>query len=97
MHLGAGDVDGRRQEVKVVDLDDDVGRRAPAEQDVVQRALERIGIGPGRPRETGLRVEIDEQRAQAALDERSPERVDGRGLRDAALLIGDGDDPSSTH
>jgi hypothetical protein len=44
-----------------------------------------------------LRVEIDEQGAQAALDEGSTERVNGRGLGDAAFLIGDGNDPSSTH
>ena len=40
----------------------------------------------------GLRVEIDEQRLASAHGQRGGEVDGGRGLADAAFLIGDGDD-----
>ena len=40
----------------------------------------------------GLRVEIDEQRLAAAHRQRGGEVDGGRGLADAALLVGDGND-----
>ena len=59
---------------------------------VVHRHLERVGVDALAHRQVALRVEVDAQHAVAPLDERGGEVQRRRGLRDAALLVGEGDD-----
>ncbi len=91
-HLGAGEVDGRREQRAPSRRSDDVGRVGAPEQHVVERRLDRLGIEPGRIREAGLRIEIHEQDAGAVGRERLAEAVRRRRLADAALLVRDRDD-----
>ena len=62
-------------------------------QRVVDRAVGGLALQADAAREVGLRVEIDEEDALLGHGEGGREVDGGRGLADAALLVGDGDDP----
>ena len=57
----------------------------------MDRELERLGVEPDREGQAGLGVEVDEQHAVPELGQGGAERDDGGGLRDAALLVDDGE------
>ena len=89
--LGAGELDRGRQDVDaLLGLDDDLDRVDTLGQDVVDRGLEVLGVDAEREGQAGLRVEVDQQHAVPELGQRGADRGDGRGLRDPALLVGDG-------
>ena len=96
VHLGAGQVDGRRHQIEPFGTSghglDDVGQPGPADQHVVQRRVELVGIEAQRIGEARLRVEVDHEDAASLLGQRHPEGLHGRRLGHAALLIGDRDD-----
>ena len=71
----------------VVDLD------AALHEQVVDRAVELVGLHAEADRERALRVEVDEEHPAAVLGERRAEVDGGRGLADAALLVRHRDDP----
>ena len=55
------------------------------------RAL--LGLEAEREREARLRIEVDEEHALAEVGERQADGLGRRGLGDAALLVGDREDP----
>jgi len=59
----------------------------------VQRHFELVGVETDREREAGLRIEVDEKHPVPEPGQRDSERVDRRGLRHAALLVRDREDP----
>ena len=94
VRLGAREVDVRRHDVGLGELVDRLADGDAADQHVVDRHVERIGIESERVAERRLRIEVHEQDARARFRDRSTEG-NGRGcLGDAALLIGDRDGTS---
>ena len=91
--LRVGQLDRRRQQVDaVLGLEDDLGRVDALGQHVVDRDLEVLGVDAEGERQAGLGIEVDEQDRLAELDERGADRCDAGRLRDATLLVGDGED-----
>ncbi len=91
--LGARQVDGARQEVDAVLAGhDDLAQLGLTQQDVVDRALDGVGVDAEAVGQAGLRVEVDEEDALAELGEGGAQRGHRGGLCDAALLVRDGDD-----
>ena len=85
-------VAGQQVEAARIDGHDDVRRRAVAQQDVADRALEQALVHAAAHRRVALRVEIDQQHAAPGSGERG-RQVDGRRrLADATLLVCDCDD-----
>ena len=68
----------------------DLGHAVPTDEDVVQRAVQRVGVEAQGEGQTGLGVEIDDQGASSELGRGHPERVHRRGLGHATLLVGHG-------
>ena len=65
--------------------------RQPVDEHVEHRLLDRVRVQPLRHRQVALRVEVDQQHAVAPLGERDAEVQRRRRLRDAALLVREGD------
>src|SRR5207245_9398849 len=70
---------------------DDVGERRAGGEYVVHRARQRPDVEVA-DRRVGLRVEVDQQRAAAALGQGRAQVDGGGGLPHSTLLVGDGDD-----
>ena len=93
LELEAGEVDGRRADVQPRHRGrlDRVAHRHLADQDVVGRALPALAVDAEPGRGIALRVEVDDQHVLADRGERGAEVDRGRGLADAALLVGERD------
>ena len=70
-----------------------VERRRVVHEHVVDRALDVAGVDAEAGRGVALGVEVDDEHPEARLGQGRAEVHRGRGLPDAALLVGDGDDP----
>ncbi len=92
--LGAGEVDRGAGDVDLA-LADDLADRDVVHEHVVHRLLERVGVDALRHRQVALRVHVDAQHAMALLREGDGEVQRRRRLGDAALLVGERDDPGS--
>jgi hypothetical protein len=66
-----------------------LGPGSLAEQHVVRRIGDRCAIDPEARRRVALRIEVDHQNGVSSLREGRGQVHRGRGLGDAALLIGD--------
>ena len=86
-------VEYQRTAVRHARLDDDVGRGVAAEDHVVERPLELVGLEPHRVAQAGLRVEVDQQHAGSGPGQGHTEGVCGGGLGHPALLVGHCHDP----
>ena len=95
LDLGAGQVHrGRREkELRHLGLDDDLRQPGLADDQVVAVRLVRARREAQPGRRVGLRVEIQQQHPQAAGGERRAEIDRGGCLADAALLVGDRQNP----
>ena len=93
VQLGAGEVDVGREQPDAARVDDRVLGLDPLEQHVVERRRALLGLEPEREREARLRVEVDEQHPLAEVGERQADGLGRRGLGNAALLVGDREDP----
>ena len=94
--LGAREVDRRDGEIHF-SLVQHLLDRQPVDENVVHRALDRVGVEPLAHREVPLGIQVNDQHAQALLGERDSKVQRGRGLRHAALLVGERDDPCHTY
>src|SRR6476620_6969946 len=95
--LGTGEVDGRGHEVDaLLARDDDVPDLGAAGEDVVDRALDGVGVDTEGEGQARLRVEVDEQDAPTELGERGTDASDGGRLGDPALLVRQGDRRAAT-
>jgi hypothetical protein len=57
---------------------------------LIERSWETLHSDSRAHRQRGLRIEVDEENALVLLGERDTQVERGRGLADAALLVGDG-------
>ena len=94
LDLGAGEVEAGRGDEQALDVGrlDAVLERHLVHQHVVHRRLEAAVLDAEPGRGVALRVEVDDQRALAELGQAGADVDRRRGLADAALLVGDGDD-----
>src|SRR5204862_5448185 len=85
--------DARGRDIELVDRrgGDDVGERRAVGEHVVHRARQAPHVEVA-DRRVGLRVEVDQQRAAAALGQGRRQVDGGGGLPHSTLLVGDGDD-----
>ena len=65
----------------------------PLEEHVVERRRARLGLEAEGEREAGLRIEIHEEHPFAEVGEGEADGLGRRGLRNAALLVGDREHP----
>ena len=93
VNLGAGEVDVGREQLHAARVDDRVLGLHALEQHVVEGRGALLGLEPEREGEAGLRVEVDEEHPLAQVGERQADGLGRRGLGDAALLVGDREDP----
>ena len=94
LHLGAGQLAVRADDV-VAALRARLARlgdRRVLEQDVVDAQVEGALVDAGAHGRVALRIEVDDQGAPAELGETGGQVHGGRGLADAALLVGDAED-----
>ena len=92
--LGAGEVDRGAGDVDLARADHLADRQVVHEH-VVHRRLDGVRVDALRHRQVALRVHVDAEHAVALLGEGRGEVQRGGGLRDAALLVGEGDDLGS--
>ena len=96
LDLGAGEVDGGGNAVELLVLGgwpDDVGEREVGDQHVVDALLVGTVVDAEGRRRVALRVEVDHEHVRAGAGQCGGEVHRGRGLADAALLVGDREDP----
>ena len=95
LDLGAGEVDGRRDDEEVLHARrlDAVSSGRVVHDHVVDRALDVAVADAEAGRRVALGVEVDHEDPVAELGERRAEVHRGGGLADATLLVGDRDDP----
>ena len=95
LDLGAGEVEAGRGDEQALDVGrlDAVLQRHLVHQHVVHRGLQAAVLDAQPGRGVALGVEVDDQRALAELGEAGADVDRRRRLADAALLVGDGDDP----
>src|SRR5207302_484424 len=87
MHLGPRELDRRRQQDELAAFHEHVGGRNVPDETVVDAVSDLLRVDTERERETRLGVEVDEENAVPGLRPCRAEGVDGRRLRNAALLI----------
>ena len=88
--LGAGELDRRRQQVgALIGLVQDIGGIDLAQQHLVDRLFDLLGIDAEREGQARLRVEVDQQHLLAEVVQGDSEGDHRSGLGDAALLVGD--------
>jgi len=80
---------GRQEKLRHGCRDHRVAHRRGAGQHVVSRGAARLALDAEPGRGVALRIEIDDQHVFADGGERGAEIDRGRGLADAALLVGD--------
>ena len=88
--LRAREVDRRARDVDLA-LADHLANRESVHEHVVHRLLERVRVDALRHRQVALRIHVAAQHAVALLGEGHGEVERGRGLGDAALLVGERD------
>ena len=96
LDLGAGQVDGRRGAVEPLDRwtrNDDLGERLPVHQNVVDAGHLGVMVDPEGRARIALRVKVDDEDLETGLSQRGGDVDGGGGLADAALLVGDREDP----
>ena len=95
LRLGAGQLDGRGQQVDAVLGRLDGHRRAdPAEQHVVHAELDGLRVQAEGEGQAGLRVEVDQEHLAALLRQGAAQRRHGGRLGDPALLVRHCDGPA---
>jgi hypothetical protein len=99
LDLRAGQVDRRRDALQVGAgrrRVHDLAERAVADQCVVDRRRAHGVLDAECGARVALRIEVDHQRSQTVEGQRHAQVHRRRRLADAALLVGDGDDPDPT-
>src|SRR5439155_19640297 len=92
---GADEILGGRHDVEVREMPMRQARlreRPAVEQRIVQRVPEAVAFDADAASRIRLRVGVDEQRLALGSGEGRGDVDRGRGLADAALLVGNGDD-----
>ena len=88
--LGAGQVDRGDGDVDLAVLDDLLDRH-PLDEHVVEALLDGVGVDPLAHRQVALRIEVDGEDAVTGLREGDGQVQGRRRLRDAALLVREGE------
>ena len=94
LELEAGQIHRRRRDVEARHrgLEHGVAQRRLAGQHVVGRGGAALAVDAEAGRGVALRIEVDDQHVLADRGERGAEIDRGRGLADAALLVGERED-----